>query len=73
MASLSLDISPMNFAISFLENEVSAKCYLKSGCSEKLRFTSWSALDEEVVRRSRHSATSRLELIDKAKAGHLEI
>ena len=71
MSLSSPEISPMDFAIrSILESDNKATSYSSVAALKNARLsTSWSALDEEVVRRSCHSVTSRLELIVKVK-GH---
>ena len=58
---------------SILEGDVSAKSYSSVAALKSVLLASWSALDEEVVRRSCHSVTSRSELMAKAKGGHFEI
>jgi sensor domain CHASE-containing protein len=58
---------------SILESDVSANSYSSVTALKNALLASWSALDEEAVRRSCHSVTSRLELMVKAKGGHFEI
>ena len=68
------DINPMDFCIwSILESDVSAKSYTSVPALKDALLASWSALDEEVVRRSCDSVTRRLELMVKAKGGHFEM
>lgn len=68
------DINPMDFAIwSILESDVSAKSYSSVAVLKDALLASWSRFDEEVVRRSCHSVSSRLDLMVKAKGGHFEI
>ena len=58
----------MDFTIwSILESDVSVKSYSSVAALKHALLAPLSALDEEVVRRSRHSVTSRLELIVEAK------
>ena len=63
----------MDIAIwSISGSDVSAKYYSNVTALKNGLLTSWSALDE-VVRRSCHSVTSRLELMVKVRGGHLVI
>lgn len=65
---LSPDINPMDFAIwSILESDVSAKSNSSVAALKNALLASWSAFDKEVVGRSCHSVTSRLELMIKNK------
>ena len=64
----------MDFATwSILESNVSVKSYSSVAATKIVLLSSWSALDEEVVRRPCYSVTSRLELMVEAKGGHFEI
>ena len=59
---------PMDFAIwCIVKNDVPAKYCSSVVALKNTLFVSWSALDEEVVRRSCHSVTSSMELMVKAK------
>ena len=67
------DINPMDFAIwSILESDVSKISYSSVAALKKALVTSWSNLDEETVRHSCESVTSRLKAMIKAKGGHIE-
>ncbi|KAG1655195.1 SCO-spondin [Nymphon striatum] len=68
--SSSPDISPMDFAIySILKSDILAKSYSSFAALKEVLLTSWSTFDEELVRISCHSVTSRLEVMVKAKRG----
>ncbi|KAG1709779.1 tRNA-cytidine(32) 2-sulfurtransferase [Nymphon striatum] len=63
--SSSPDISPMDFAIwSILKSDIFAKSYSSITALKEALLASWSTFDEEVVRISCHSVTSRLEAIE---------
>ena len=68
------DINPMDFAIwSILESDVSTRSYPNLDSLKAAIHSAWAKLDEEVVRRSCASVTTRIELMIKAKGGHFEI
>lgn len=68
------DINPMDFAIwSILESDVSSRSYPNLNSLNAAIHSAWAKLDEEVVRRSCASVTSRIKLMIKAKGGHFEI
>ena len=63
----------MDFAIwSIVESDVLAKSNSSVAALNYALLASWSALDEEVVRRSCHSVTSNLEFMGEAKGCYLK-
>ena len=67
------DINPMDFSIwSILESDVSKISYSSVTALKQALATAWSNVDQETVRRSCLSVTSRLKALVRAKGGHIE-
>ena len=67
------DINPMDFSIwSILESDVSKISHSSVTALKQALATAWSNVDQETVRRSCLSVTSRLKALVRAKGGHIE-